>query len=219
MADTRIETPTFYKVILDAIEQRLAEVYTSMPAAIVSYDRKKNLAVVQPGLKRKYASKDQPVKLPLVANVTIAHPRMGDAHLRLPVKKGDTGHLVFSMRSLETWMARGEPVDPEDPRKFALQDAVFYPGLHPQTSVIKSQSSTTATSLELKNAMAFLEMTTTGKFRFGNGQVELVSLLYDLLTELIAAVILTPVGPGSFAAVTVAKLQALQVKLGQLKKG
>ena len=129
-------TPSLIETLRTVIDGRLCELHTSLPAEIVSYDYAKNTAVVKPLLKRKYKNQS-PVELPTISDVPVAFPRMGEGHLRFPVNKGDTGQIIFNERSIDGWKVSGGNIDPQDPRKHSLSDAVFYPGLNPANNPIK----------------------------------------------------------------------------------
>lgn len=67
--------------------------------------------------------------LPVLSSVPVCWPGAGGMRLILPLKKGDTGYLMFSEASIDAWQAKGGLVDPGDPRRFHLADAWFVPGL------------------------------------------------------------------------------------------
>jgi len=111
-----------------AIEHRLSDVHTCLPAQIISYDHTKEKASVEPLLKRKY--RDGKIdRLPIIVNVPVVWPRSGGCSLTFPVKKGDGCLLIFSERSLDKWLSVGGVVEPDDPRKFDLTDAIALMGL------------------------------------------------------------------------------------------
>ena len=182
-ADQRRTTPTLIETLNLVIDKHLCDLHTAMPAEVISYDHAKNLAVVQPVLKRKYKSEDSAVDLPTISDVVVCFQRMGAGHLRLPVNPGDTGQLVFNERSIDGWLQSGGKIDPLDPRKHSLSDAVFYPGLNPNSKAMESSAAND--SLELKLNGAYIEITGAGKFKITNGTEELISLLVDTMTEMI----------------------------------
>ncbi len=213
--DKRPATPTLAQVIKDGIEKELLEVHTSMPAAIVSYDAKTNLAVVCPSLKRKYKTEENAIDLPLISNVPVGHLKFGDSHIRFPVKPGNEGYLQIMERSIDKWSETGGLVDPDDPRKFALSDAVFIPQLWSKRNPLVSKGS--PNSLEIRNAKSFIEVLPNGRFRISNGSEELIKLLTDLVGELLTAKVVTAIGPQQFTVDTLAKLAALLKKLETLE--
>lgn len=111
-----------------AIRNRLAEVQTSMPGEIVSYNYKKQMAVVQPSINRVYADK-RVEKYPVINNVPVIFPRSGGASMTFPVKRGDSVLLIFTARSIDTWANKGGIVNQDDNRMHSINDAIAIPGL------------------------------------------------------------------------------------------
>jgi hypothetical protein len=196
MADQTLETPSLAKVISDAIEGRLADMHTAIPAQVVSYDAGTQRAKVQPTIKRKYANGDL-VDLPVINDVPVLWPRAGQAIMHFPLTPADTVLLVFSERSIDRWKTFGGKVDPKDPRKFTLSDAVAIPGCYPKTNPVAGLSSSKVTiqltplskieiapdgKLEFTSGPTKLSITPTGKFSVENilGEfTEAISKLFD----------------------------------------
>ena len=227
-AEVRNNTPTLIQTIEAIIDAKVCEIHTSMPAEIVSYNYAKNLAVVQPTLKRKYKSEDEAVELPNISDVPVAFQRMGDGHLRLPIKAGQTGQIIFNERSIDGWLVSGGNIDPQDPRKHALIDAVFYPGLNPNNKVMESSAAQTSVELKLKDA--YIEILESGKFKISNGTEELFDLIVTILEKIIEEMteqgendttntIFGAQQPNNFAKYTLLKVQynLLKVKMESLK--
>lgn len=192
MAEGRGETLSLTANMLKMIDRVLMEMNTAMPGYILSYDYEKNLAVVQPGLKRKFKGSD-PELLPPISNVPVCFPRMGEAHIRFPVNPGDEGQLVFQQRSIDEWIDLGGAAYPADSRKFHLSDAVFYPGLNSQKTPVKSKAK--KTSIEIKNKKSWIEIYPNGKFRITDGTEELIDLLVQLCQAILDARTNTIFGP------------------------
>ena len=171
----RKETPTLAKVIEAAIDNKLIDVHTGIPAIIVSYDYDSNLAVVKPMIKRVYIQDKEEVSLPNISNVPVAQYRIGNTWLRLPVKAGNKGFIIFMERSIDRYMETGEERPPDDIRRFDLSDAVFQFGLVPKTNSMKSDSSEDA--IELRNDKMVVEMLPNGKIKIRNETGELLSEL------------------------------------------
>ena len=183
IVDNEETTPTFIQTVQSLIDKKLCDLNTSLPAEIVRYDYDKNLAVVQPTLKRKYKSENSAVNLPNISNVPVAFQRMGNAHLRIPINIGDTGQLFFSQRSIDGWLVSGGIIDPLDPRKFSLSDAIFYPGLNVNSNPIRSSSDEKSVELKLNNS--WIEITDTGKFKLTDGTEELFDLMVQTLGKMV----------------------------------
>lgn len=212
MAEENPRTPDLAEAIQALVEARFLDLHTNLPAKIVSYNYIRNLAVVQPLLKRKYKSEDLPVKLPTISNVPVSFPRLNGAWLRLPVKIGDEGNIKIMERSIDKWLSQGGCVDPEDPRKFSLSDAVFELGLTSQINLMNSSGATD--SLELQYGDSFIEILKSGKFKISDGTNELFDILVNL-TEVLKAATDTLGVP--FNNATIAALEVLKVKLDLMK--
>ncbi|CAG9173048.1 Gp138 family membrane-puncturing spike protein [Cupriavidus respiraculi] len=116
------------------IAAELAEVHTSLPGVIVSYDG--TAAVVRPALPKQLAN-GQILAAPQIVQVPVCWP-CGDmngqqALVTVPLKPGDAVMLSFSERALEGWLA-GNDTAPDDPRQFDLSDAFATPMLRPGTA-------------------------------------------------------------------------------------
>lgn len=122
--------PTLQELIKAAIEARVTDIHVALPGIVQKYDAKKQVADVQPALKKRYAD-DTVTNLPLISNVPVIMPRNKDAYFHIPLKKDDYVLLIFCERSLDNFIQKGGIVDPEDFRKHHLSDAIAIPGLWP----------------------------------------------------------------------------------------
>lgn len=116
-----------------AIETSTADINTSVPGKIVSYDAASNLAVVQPSLPKRLANGEY-LQAPLIHNVPVMFPASGmaggkQAGIHLPIAPGDGVKLDFSQRSLENWLSGNNDAS-DDPRQFDLSDCIATPGLN-----------------------------------------------------------------------------------------
>lgn len=101
------------------------EIHTCLPGKIQSYDSKTRKAVVIPQLKKKYLDGSELIVEP-IPGVPVAFLGAGKSGLRLPEKEivGQTVTLVFSERSLDNWLLKGDLTEPGDNRKFDMSDAI-----------------------------------------------------------------------------------------------
>lgn len=130
-------TPTLAALLNRFKAQAFADLRVSMPARVEKYDDATQLADVQPLLKDSYVDEDgerQIARLPVVTNVPVVFPGGGGMRITFPVRAGDTVLLVFSDRSIDSWLAQGGEASPEDERRHHLSDAVAIPGLHPNNA-------------------------------------------------------------------------------------
>lgn len=182
---TTNEVKSFSYVVRQLIEQRLLDCHYCLPGRIEKYDRATRKADVKPLLKKKDNTSAR--TLPVITNVPVAmySTNNNTAFIDFPVKRGDTGIILFSERSLDLWLVQGGDIDPKDPRKFDLSDGIFIPGLNPFNV---SMSIPTDDSIRIKNGTSILDIMTTGKFKIKNDSNELITVLSDTLTELIALI-------------------------------
>jgi hypothetical protein len=207
------ETPSLGSVLQYALHQHSLHMRVALPCQIVAVHGNQ-LVDVQPLLMSRYTVTDRATPLPVLVNTLVAMPSGGDYGLRYPIAVGDLGYCIFCDRSLDVWASgSGAQVDPQDSRSHDLTDGVFYPGLVPTNA----QTQDTTSDLTLTNGAAQIRLEKTGRFVVKNNGQELFNLLDEamanlgnLLTSLQQAVIMTPVGPGSFAAVTQSQLASVQ---------
>lgn len=134
-------TPTLTEVILAAIESRLVDVHTSIPGKVVRYDAAKQLVDVAPQIKTRHTDEDGAAvveALPVVTNVPVVFPGSGGFSITFPVQVGDVVWLSISEASLDKWKSQGGEVDPLDPRRHHLSDAVALVGLRPFSDPLPS---------------------------------------------------------------------------------
>lgn len=125
-------TPTLQGVLREAIAAALVDVHTAIPGKVVSYDKLKQTATVQPIIR-----KNATIKFPAIPDVPVMFGGNDDCSISWPVKKGDTGLLVFAEKSMDKWKASGGgDVDPGDGRRFDMSDASFIPALRSRNKAI-----------------------------------------------------------------------------------
>ncbi len=126
-------TPTLAQVIRAAVQAHAADLRVAIPASVERVDLAKGLVDARPLVKDLVgdAGSLTPLSMPVITNVPVVWPGAGGFRLTFPIATGDTVLLVFSDRSLDVWLAKGGEVDPGDPRRHALSDAIAIPGLRP----------------------------------------------------------------------------------------
>ena len=107
----------------------MESVHVGFPAIVQSYDYKTQKASVLPAIKKRYIH-GEVISQPIITNVPVIFPRTARSGITFPIKKGDSVLIKICERSLERWLSSGEEVEPGDPRKFDLNDAVAIPGLY-----------------------------------------------------------------------------------------
>ena len=191
-----------------------------MPARIEKYNEAEQKADIAPLLKKKYKFEDSVVDLPVITNVPVQWPsaNAGASFIHLPLKAGDLGIVVFSERSLDTWLAgEGDSVSPEDPRHHHLSDAVFIPGVLPFK---KALTISNPDNMILKNSDMTIEIDPSGKIKIEGATQELLAVIDSFMTNVIGATIIIPGGSSAgtypLDPTTVAALTQDQVNLNTL---
>jgi hypothetical protein len=208
-------TPDLTEVLRKALENRLCDLHTMLPGRVEEYSPLTGRATVRPLLKRKYRSETAATSLPLIAEVPVYFPKANAAHLALPLKPGDEGMLVFCERSIDLWADQGGEVDPNDPRKHHLSDAVFLPGLTSTPNTLRRKGS--ANSAEMANGLAYVELFASGKIKLSNSADEVLAILVDLLSDLLSATVVTALGASPFTIATQTRLQVIKTRLEAFK--
>lgn len=227
---TKGETPSLSELIRVGIEGRLFDLNTAMPGKVVAYHSTKGMVDVQPVFKRKYTKNNKVTNLPVINNVPVCFPRSGVAAITFPIQPGDYVMLVFSQRSMDKWKTFGGVISPGDPRTHHLSDAVAFPGVYPQVGipvpfdpdnlVVRHALSKIVLKktgdITIQGALATITMTKAGQFKIGNGAVELLTLIDNLLDQVMALTVNTVVGvstpPNNLAAIALIKTQLALIK-------
>lgn len=126
-----MRSPSRAEALSDIFARRLSDVHTSMPGHIVRWDSTTGKADVQPDLKFSYFNElDEKITeaLPVCVNVPIVFPGSGGMRVTFPVKVNDPVWLQFAEGSIDRQLSEGGTVDPGDPRRFSLSDAVAFVG-------------------------------------------------------------------------------------------
>jgi hypothetical protein len=210
--------PSLSIAISQAIESRLADVHTALPAHVESYDKASGMCSVKIDLKRKFRG-GQVVEVPIIPNVPVLQLRgaQGDAIFHIPVEKGDTGMVIFSERSLDSWLVKGGTLDPEDSRKFDYTDATFYPGLYPRNKKISSISNDLANNMAVAFGSHGLRVSKDGKIAIkGAMNGELLGIIDNLMTLITTMAQAFLIEEAAAAAIT-GGMPILQAQLNAMK--
>ena len=128
------------ELLRKAMEHRLSDVRTSMPARVSVYNLATQTVDVEPLVREITETDGDDIEeaLPVIPGVPVAWPRGGGFFITFPLVPGNTGQIVVCDRSIDQWRTKGSDtytpgfgfaVDPLDKRRHGLAGAVFYPGL------------------------------------------------------------------------------------------
>jgi hypothetical protein len=118
----------------------LNKIYTAIPCVVVGVVQNLETVTVniQPSINQR--TKDDTVKpRSVILGVPVVFPCSSTAGFTFPIKAGDTGLAVFSMRNLDAWKSsNGYPTAPLNFAKFDKGDAIFIPGLQTPGNTINN---------------------------------------------------------------------------------
>ena len=138
-------TTPLEKVIQTAIDSAIKEIHTCLPAVVTKVNYSEQLIDAQITIQRKMAG--ELVNLPLLVNVPVRYWRSKTFSITFPIEVNDHVLIIFSERSIDTWLTEGGIQNPFDVRKFSLSDAFAIPMMYHQKEVIPDFNTT---NLELK---------------------------------------------------------------------
>ncbi len=137
--DRRERTYDFVEALRAAMDGRQAEIWTSLPGIVESFDPKAITVTVQPAVKgqiKDEQGKTTPVNLPLLVDVPVVFPCGGGFTLTHPIKNGDECLVVFASRCIDGWWQNGGIGGTPDKRMHELSDSFAIVGPRSQARVL-----------------------------------------------------------------------------------
>lgn len=165
----------FEQNLIKICQSLISQIHTCMPGKIISFDREKQTAKIQPCLKIKLSELDEPSVLPVIMDAPVFFPSCSGFCLTYDVSPGDYCLILFSERSIGAWMQNGGVID-SSARTHDLSDAIVFCGIQPETDVFSPgveadsmvlRSRDDATKIRIKSDNILLEN--------ANGTIELKS--------------------------------------------
>lgn len=121
------------ELLTSSFESQMNNVYTSIPCIVVGVRDSLNgqMVDIQPTVNQKLVSGITKERPPILG-VPVQFQVSNLSGMTFPIKTGDTGLAVFSMRNLDSWKgSNGRPTTPANGAKMDKGDAVFIPGIQP----------------------------------------------------------------------------------------
>jgi hypothetical protein len=144
-------TYSYADVIRAAIEERLNNLWSSLPGIIQSFDDTTQTVDVQPAVGVTFVNEQGNRVLeilPIIRSVPVMFPSGGGFSLMFQLKKGDPCVLVFASCSTDRYIAEGGLIkDPGDGRKHHLGDAFCLPGGRSLKKALKGARSSGTTGI------------------------------------------------------------------------
>jgi hypothetical protein len=142
------------EVVYAHVDKILNEIHTTFPGKVLRYDHERQVADIQPTLKKKF--KDGTVlDFPVLHDVPLLFYSSSDCIIAIPINTNDTVLVCVCERSLDAWLhSDSEAIDSEDTRKFHLSDAVAFPALRAEKQRVAFKKD----SLTLKHGKKVIEI-------------------------------------------------------------
>lgn len=126
MMDNRERMADTEEALRTAFDSFAAELWTSLPGEIVSFDPAACTAVIQPTIKGVVTGTDGAngeVNLPLLPDVPVLFPHSKEFALTFPIQSGDECLVWFACRCIDGWWQMGGVQPALDARMHDLSDA------------------------------------------------------------------------------------------------
>lgn len=136
--------PSLAELLRTAIESRLADVHTSIPGRVKTYNPSTQKADVEIVLKRAETGASGATvheTFPIIPNVPIAWPRGGGYSMQFPLSVGDHVWLSFSESCMAQWRVSGDLSIPGDLRRHDLSYPIAFPCIAPDSKTLPSAAS------------------------------------------------------------------------------
>lgn len=143
MADARERISDPEEALRSAIEQQLANFWTSAPGRVVSYDAAKQRVSVQLSVKGFIKQEDgtqKSVDIPVLQDVPVQFPSGGGQTMTFPVKEGDEVLMHFTSRSPASWQQSGGDQVPTDSRMNNLSNGFAVLGFRSDPRALENVS-------------------------------------------------------------------------------
>ncbi len=230
-----------YNNLHEAIRSHIAnfetQLYTALPATVVSWDAEAQTITASPVMLEAYEDGDIS-KLPEIDHVPVMFPSGGGGSLTFPIQVGDEVLLVFSSRSFDTWWSTGEVDKLSSTQRYnEYTDAVAIVGITSKDKSVKAHT----TDVELKfkdnairlvedssvvihtgsssmtmNSDGTIDTTVKDTWSLNNGSEEFVTVLSETLQAI--ADITTPTMMGPQPIINKPAILALKSRLDSFKK-
>jgi hypothetical protein len=132
-------SPSRAQIFKEALAASLADLRVCLPGKVESFDAVKQIADIQPQLKRRLQAEDGTVsheRLPVIRGVPVVYQRAGGYYFYAPLQKGDHVVLHFADYSLDEWFEQGRESSPKFAHAHDLTDCFAVPGGYPKTKAL-----------------------------------------------------------------------------------
>ena len=125
------------KAFREFVNEYMKGIYTSIPAHIVSFDPKTQLAQIEIGIKRVEIDGTDHV-LPPIIDCPVMFSGGDEFVIEHQIDVGCEGWALFSQRCIDGWVQTGGTAINPITRFFDMQDACFIPGFRSNPKAVKN---------------------------------------------------------------------------------
>lgn len=180
MSNKTPKAPEFTDAMRRFADDLRYNLYCHLPGEIISFDRTKGTAKVQPALLRVFpdytvpsGQRTAPYK-PL-EDVPVFVLQGGGASLGADPVPGDPCLLAVADRNLDAWLAQGGQPAPLSPRAHDLSDCLAFVGFNPVSRPLSARSARRAGEAGISDALAKI-VVKNGLVNISNGPAPVNSL-------------------------------------------
>lgn len=142
--DSGLEEITEEELLALAVQDRLLDFNTCLPARVDSFDASAQTVDVTIMIKRALPDGQggwtPGEEYPKLADVPVGFMRGGGCFASFPLTKGDFGMVICAQRNIGNFRATGEISDPGDVGMFTLDGAWFIPAVAPDKARLSNVS-------------------------------------------------------------------------------
>jgi len=231
--ETREDSKYSLADVIDmGVRDKLVQMYITLPATVVSYDKKTQTIEAKISIERTISG--GMVKYPNLRDIPVKLPRNSKGGLSFFLYEGDEVTLQFIQRSTGNWRTKGPGFPPDFASMFDINDAIAIPCLHPVEVPYEQREAT-----EVMGDKVFVDavesaQVTAPKIFLGDKEGSAVKTsglsaggvsgvtpeVISILEGLVAALTIpwqTPTGPATPVPGVVTDLGNIKILLGQLK--
>jgi hypothetical protein len=171
--DPRERIENLEEAVLTAIKGNQTELWTALPAYVVSYDPVKRTISAQPTISLQASDQfnnTYTLNFPVIPDIPVCFPNGGGFTLTFPIRassdpaQADECLLIFASRCIDGWFAYGGVQTQVEPRMHDLSDgfAIIGPKSAPAAQAVPGVS-TSAVQLRTDDGQSFVQIDNTGK--------------------------------------------------------
>lgn len=146
--------------LLAALDGRQAQLWTALPATVVSYNAAAQTIQAQPTILIQYRTQQnvvQQLQMPVINDCPVVFPHGGGFSLTFPLQPGDECLLIFASRCIDGWWATSKISPQGDLRMHDLSDGFALVGPRSKPNALTGVSTTTV-QLRSDDGTAYVEI-------------------------------------------------------------